>query len=180
MIVKKKNITHPLKPNYTGPTKGWFIFIHHDTILEYSGDILDRVAYVRTDKPAHEQAARTEALQFVNPKFITTQLDPARRAYATARHAYDTAKQAYATAKQAYAAARHAYETAGHAYHDTRHAYGTAWQACITAKQAYDTAGHAYHDARHAYGSTAWLIRTFPKTDWKKLWNEKARTLLYT
>ena len=163
--VKNKNTTHPLKPNYTGPTQGWFVFIHHGVILEYSADILERVSCVKSDKPAHEQVARAKALQVVATKFITKQLQTTRQAWDTARQACDTARQIKNTARQAYDTAEQAYNTARQAYDTAEQAYNTAWQAYNTAEQAYDT---------------AWLIRTFPKTDWKKLWNEKEYTLRYT
>ena len=148
--MKKVNKTHPLLPNYTGPVSGFFIFVHHEGILEWSNNILERVDYVRSDKPKAEQAARAKALQAVP-------LDAVSDATNTARQAYDTAKQACYTAWQAYDTARQAYATA-------RQAYDTARQACYTAWQAY---------------ATAWLKKTFPKTDWAKLWDAKTKTLIF-
>ena len=134
--MKKVNKTHPLLPNYTGPVSGFFIFVHHEGILEWSNNILERVDYVRSDKPKAEQAARAKALQAVP-------LDAVSDATNTAGQAYDTAWQAYDTARQAY----------------------------YTARQAYDTAWQAY--------DTAWLKKTFPKTDWAKLWDAKTKTLIF-
>ena len=106
--MKKVNKTHPLLPNYTGPVSGFFIFVHHEGILEWSNNILERVDYVRSDKPKAEQAARAKALQAVPLDAVSD-------------------------------------------------ATNTAWQA-------YDT---------------AWLKKTFPKTDWAKLWDAKTKTLIF-
>ena len=54
----KANKLFPGRPNYTGPTKGWFGLLHHEELCETSHDVMERVAYVKANKPAHEVAIR--------------------------------------------------------------------------------------------------------------------------
>jgi hypothetical protein len=48
------NTLFPGRPDYTGPTTGWFGLLHHDTLYEQSHDVMERVAYVHRAKPEHE------------------------------------------------------------------------------------------------------------------------------
>jgi hypothetical protein len=45
--------------NYGGPASGYFAFVHHDELFEWSDDITGRVEYVRERKPKHELPIRT-------------------------------------------------------------------------------------------------------------------------
>ena len=49
-----ENKLFPGRPNYTGPTTGWFGLLHHDLLFEESHDVNERIAYVRHEKPARE------------------------------------------------------------------------------------------------------------------------------
>jgi hypothetical protein len=48
------NVIFPGRPDYTGPTSGWFGAVHHDTLCEESHDINERLAYIDRNKPSHE------------------------------------------------------------------------------------------------------------------------------
>ena len=52
------NTLFPGRPDYVGPTKGWFGLLHHDRLYEESHDVMERVAYVRANKPPTEVAVR--------------------------------------------------------------------------------------------------------------------------
>ena len=52
------NTLFPGRPNYTGPTAGWFGLLHHDTLYEMSHNVMERVEYVRRNKPENEVAIR--------------------------------------------------------------------------------------------------------------------------
>ena len=52
------NTLFPGRPDYTGPTSGLFGFLHHDKLCESSHNVMERVAYVRREKPQNEVAIR--------------------------------------------------------------------------------------------------------------------------
>ena len=54
----KVNTLFPGRPNYTGPITGWFGLLHHEELCETSHDVMERVAYVKANKPKHEVAIR--------------------------------------------------------------------------------------------------------------------------
>jgi len=53
-----ENTLFPGRPNYIGPVAGWFGLLHHDTLYEWSYNVMERVAYVLTYKPANEVEVR--------------------------------------------------------------------------------------------------------------------------
>ena len=59
------NTLFPGRPNYTGPTVGWFGLLHHDLLIEKSHDVLERVAYVRDRKPQREIATRLHNMIYI-------------------------------------------------------------------------------------------------------------------
>ena len=52
------NVLFPGRPDYTGPTTGIFGLLHHEELAESSHDVMERVAYVKANKPANEVAIR--------------------------------------------------------------------------------------------------------------------------
>ncbi len=55
---KIENTLFPGRFNYTGPTKGWFGFLHHKQLCEKSHDVNERIDYVKKNKPKNEVAIR--------------------------------------------------------------------------------------------------------------------------
>jgi hypothetical protein len=55
---KIENTLFPGRYNYTGPTKGWFGFLHHEQLCEESHDVNERIDYVKRKKPKNEVAIR--------------------------------------------------------------------------------------------------------------------------
>lgn len=52
------NTIFPGRPNYTSPRTGWFGLLHHEILCEESHDVMERVDYVRRNKPENEVATR--------------------------------------------------------------------------------------------------------------------------
>ena len=73
------NTLYPLKPNYKGKTKGWFVWLHHDTILEWSDNVKERIAYVRKQKPKNEQKVRAKHMIAVPDEMIPKYLKDANQ-----------------------------------------------------------------------------------------------------
>jgi outer membrane murein-binding lipoprotein Lpp len=55
---KAENTLFPGRYNYTGPTKGWFGFLHHEQLYEESHDVNERIEYVKREKPKNGVAIR--------------------------------------------------------------------------------------------------------------------------
>lgn len=89
--MEHQNTQHPGQPNYLGPQEGWFLFIHHNIILEYSDDIQQRVEYILRVKPKHEQKTRLKALTHVPNRYVANQVQTARQIYDKALLAYNSA-----------------------------------------------------------------------------------------
>ena len=74
------NTLFPGRPNYTGPTKGYFGLLHHDQLFEWSDNVLERVAYVKKNKPIAEQAIRLHNMIYINfpdlDKAINSEINP--------------------------------------------------------------------------------------------------------
>ena len=67
------NELFPGRPDYVGPTKGYFAFLHHEQLFEKSHDVMERVAYVKRDKPDHEIPTRLHNMIYL--PFMTDALD---------------------------------------------------------------------------------------------------------
>ena len=61
-----RNTIYPGRPNYIGPTKGAFAFVHHKVLSEWSDNIKERIAYIRSDKPKHERKSRLYHLLYLD------------------------------------------------------------------------------------------------------------------
>ena len=57
--------------DYRGPTSGWFSLLHHaDDLVEWSDNVMERVRYIVSDKPAREQAIRLRHIVFLGDRGI--------------------------------------------------------------------------------------------------------------
>ena len=70
-----KNTLFPGRPNYTGPTKGWFGFLHHEQLCEQSHDVNERIHYVKREKPKNEVAIRLHNMIYLGGCEVTTKFD---------------------------------------------------------------------------------------------------------
>ena len=60
-----ENTLFPGRPNYTGPTSGWFGLLHHTELFEQSHDVNERIAYVRENKPDAEIPVRLHNMVYL-------------------------------------------------------------------------------------------------------------------
>ena len=52
--------------DYRGPASGWFSLLHHaDNLVEWSDNVMERVQYIVSNKPASEQAVRLRHIVFL-------------------------------------------------------------------------------------------------------------------
>lgn len=63
--VPPENKLFPARPNYTGPSKGYFSMMHHEQLFELADGIGYRVTYVRTKKPPHERKVRLHNMMYL-------------------------------------------------------------------------------------------------------------------
>ena len=59
------NTLFPGRPNYTGPTIGYFGLLHHDRLFEESHNVMERVSYVKSCKPAAEISIRLRSMIYL-------------------------------------------------------------------------------------------------------------------
>jgi uncharacterized protein with PIN domain len=61
------NDLYPGLPDYVGPTKGWFTLLHHAAEpYEYSDDVIERITYIKENKPQNEVAIRLRHIVYVS------------------------------------------------------------------------------------------------------------------
>ena len=70
-----RNTLFPGRPYYTGPTKGWFGFLHHELLWEQSHNVNDRIHYVMREKPENEVAIRLHNMIYLGGCEATTKFD---------------------------------------------------------------------------------------------------------
>ena len=73
---KIENTLFPGRYNYTGPTKGWFGFLHHEQLCEKSHDVNERIAYVKHKKPKNEVAIRLHNMIYLGGCEVMAKLAP--------------------------------------------------------------------------------------------------------
>ena len=57
------------KFDYRGPTSGWFSLLHHaDNLVDWSDNVMERIQYIISDKPASEQAIRLRHIVFLGDR----------------------------------------------------------------------------------------------------------------
>ena len=101
------NRLYPGKPNYRGPKSGYFTLLHHEgPLMEWSANVMERVAYIKTDKHSDERPLRLRHIVFVPKKM---QPQAVRDAYAKWQDAYAKSQDADAKWQDAYAKSQDAY-----------------------------------------------------------------------
>lgn len=53
-----ENKLFPGRPNYTGPSAGYFAMLHHTILFEHSHHVMERIRYVQVNKSLREQPVR--------------------------------------------------------------------------------------------------------------------------
>ena len=82
------------------PKSGWYWWLHHDQMVEWTNDIDERWEYVVNNKPKGELAVRLNAMAPVKGK-LPVNFVKAWDAYYEVRAAYDKAWDAYYKARAA-------------------------------------------------------------------------------
>ena len=77
------NLLFPGRPDYTGPTTGMFGLLHHTVLCESSHDVMERVAYVKQNKPKSEVAIRLHNMIYLGGCAATTKIQLLRNDYDT-------------------------------------------------------------------------------------------------
>lgn len=67
-VATKTNRLFPGRKGYRGSRVGWFAMVHHDDLFEWSGDIMRRVDFIKSDKPEHEVQTRLNNLLYLGIK----------------------------------------------------------------------------------------------------------------
>lgn len=74
-VTRPPNMLFPGLPNYKGPDKGWFAWVHHGKLFEHTsvdGDsIKARVHYVKMRKPTDEQRIRLAHIMYLGKSLGT-------------------------------------------------------------------------------------------------------------
>ena len=83
------NTLFPGRPNYTGPTKGWFGLLHHDTLAETSHNVNERVDYIKRNKRKREISIRLHNLIYLGGCDAADRLAPLDADYKSKRAALD-------------------------------------------------------------------------------------------
>ena len=99
----------------------YYWHVHHDILCESSGNIEERIEWIKNNKPQEEIELRLRLLREVKGKLP--------EAYKTAQEAYKITWNAYKMTWNTYKTAQEAYKTAQEAYKITCKAYETIWKA---------------------------------------------------
>lgn len=65
-----ENKLYPGRSNYTGPNRGFFGFAHHDLLLEWSDNIIERVGWIKC-KPRFEVSIRLHCLCYIADELLS-------------------------------------------------------------------------------------------------------------
>src|SRR3990167_4684395 len=128
----EENTLFPGRPNYVGPIHGVFAMLHHSILFEGSHNVLERIEYIKNNKPSNEVNIRLHNIMYLG-NCDAKGLD------------------AYYKAQDAYYKARDACDKARDAFYKARDACDKAWDACDKARDACDKARDACDKAWDAY-----------------------------
>ena len=95
------NRLYPGKPNYKGPTVGYFTLLHHTgPLIEWSDNVMERVKYIEERKDANERPIRLRHIVYLPVEMIPKTL---QKAYAEWQKADTEWQKAYTERQKAYA-----------------------------------------------------------------------------
>ena len=169
MTTKTPNVLFPGRPNYTGPTSGWFGLLHHSELFETSHNVQERIAYVKANKPDREVSLRLHNMVYLGAIASTCDKRDALDAHWQACQAKRDALYADYRAKRdtldAHWQAKHAPLYAD--YLAKRDALYARWQAKRDVRYAHWQAKRAPLDAE----VLAYILSVMPDCAWngKKL-----------
>jgi len=138
------NNLYPAKPNYKGKTKGWFGFPHHNHLVEYYGDITQRVKEIPEWKPENELQIRYDHIVYVPEKLVPKYVKEAHKRY------LDADKKS-AEANKKYYEAYEKYNEALREYWEAYEEYVEANKKRVEADKKCDGAGKKWREAYKKY-----------------------------
>lgn len=88
-FAKMPNVMFPGRPGYEGPAAGIFGLLHHEILCESSHDVMERVRYVRREKPRNEVAVRLHNMIYLGDCPAALKLAPLDADYEARRAPLD-------------------------------------------------------------------------------------------
>lgn len=79
---KTRNLLFPGRPNYKGPPRGYFSFLHHQQMFEETkanAYVMQRVKYVRDNKPDHEKKRRLHQMMYLGGCEVVRAMEKLKR-----------------------------------------------------------------------------------------------------
>ncbi len=114
-----QNLLYPGRPNYKGPTEGFFGLLHHDTLAEWSHNVMERVEYVKKAKPKNEVEIRLWNMCYLSEERLPKEFAGAGKTYGEAWKTYEKADKTYEKADKTYLEAEKACGEAINTYYKT-------------------------------------------------------------
>ena len=63
------NTLFPGLPGYAGPVEGWFSILHHEgPLVEWSDNVIERVDYIKHEKPKNEVETRLNHIVYLGKR----------------------------------------------------------------------------------------------------------------
>ena len=90
-----QNMFFPGRQDYVGPITGIFGLLHHNQLIESSNNVMERVAYVKREKPPNEIAVRLHNMICLNGCAAATKRAPLDADYEAKRATLDAEIIAY-------------------------------------------------------------------------------------
>jgi hypothetical protein len=99
------NTLYPCLPNYKGKTEGFFTCPHHNHLIEYHTDILERKVEIPEVKPEEQVRIRYEHIVYVPEELVPKYVKAAREKYYAAREKAVAAREKFDAAREKFRAA---------------------------------------------------------------------------
>ncbi len=93
-----QNLLYPGRPNYEGPVQGLFGLLHHDTLVEWSHDVMERVEYVKREKPKNEVKIRLWNMCYLDKERLPKEIVEAEKTWEEAEKTWEEAKKTWTKA----------------------------------------------------------------------------------
>ncbi len=145
-----KNLLYPGRPNYKGPTKGVFGLLHHDILVEWSHNVMERVEYVKRYKAENEVEIRLWNMCYLSEERLPKELMAAEKIFGEAEKTHEEAIKAYEEAWKTYDKAGKTYEEAGKTYVEAK-TFVKAWKTREEAIKTFRETWKTHREAEKTY-----------------------------
>jgi hypothetical protein len=161
------NTLYPGKPDYTGPSSGYFTLLHHQgSLVEWSHSIHERIEYIRTSKPLHERDIRLQHIVYIPQHMLPEKLQKAYAEYKKAKTEYQKAGTERQKADAEWQKANAEWQKA----YNKRQKADTEWQKVNTEWQK-------VYDKRRKANAEWWKLRA--ECEWRKTDADKILSYLH-